>query len=179
MLRLQHATFIVLNALLTFVPAERPLNLLVLSASTPNPPSTRQTVREREVPTTTSGKINDILLALKDPNISRATLIQQLVDQMISLAAKGHQPPRPIVTAFAEELTGALKGQKLDKSQIVAAQRSIVEMMQQADSSNFEPACRLRETLTAIGIDNSKIQLVVRDFIAVGEAVRGADDSPL
>lgn len=138
-----------------------------------------QTLRENKVPRTTSSKINDILLALKDPNVSRATLSQQLVDQMISLAEKGHQPPRPIVTAFADELTGLLKGQKLDKSQVTAVQQSIVEMMQEPVSSNLEPACHLRETLTAIGIDNSKIQLIVRDFIAVGEAVRGADDSPL
>jgi hypothetical protein len=138
-----------------------------------------QTVRESEVPTTTSRKINDILLALKDPNVSRASLSQQLVDEMISLAEEGHQPPRAIVAAFADELTGALKGQKLDKSQITAVQQSIVEMMQKPVSSNLEPACHLRETLTAIGIDHSKIQLVIRDFIAVGEAVRGADDSPL
>jgi hypothetical protein len=148
------------------------------SVSAPDPPSTRQTVRESEVPTTTSSKIDGILLALKDPNVSRASLSQQLVDQMISLAEKGHQPSRPIVTAFADELTRALKGQKLDKSQITAVKRSIVEMMQEP-VSNLEPACHLRETLTAIGIDNSKIQLIVRDFIAVGEAVRGADDSPL
>jgi hypothetical protein len=96
-----------------------------------------QTVRESEVPTTTSSKINDILLALKDPNVSRASLSQQLVDQMISLAEKGRQPPRPIVTAFADELTGALKGQKLDKSQITSVQQSIVEMMQEPVSSNL------------------------------------------
>jgi hypothetical protein len=138
-----------------------------------------QTVRESQVPTTTSSKINDILVALKDPNVSRASLSQQLVDQMISLAEKGRQPPRPIVTAFTDELTGALKGRKLDKSQITSMQQSIVEMMQEPVSSNLEPACHLRETLTAIGIDNFKIQLIVRDFIAVGEAVRGPDDSPV
>ena len=168
MARLKIAAFIALSALLTFTN----------SASTPDPPCTRQTVRESEVPTTTISKINDILLALKDPNVSRASLSQQLVDQMISLAEKGHEPPRPIVSAFADELTGALKGQKPGKSQITAVQRSVVEMMREPFSSNLEPACHLRETLTAIGIDRSTILLIVRDFIAVGEAVRGADDSP-
>ena len=171
MARLHIAAFIVQSVLLTFVPATN-------SASTPDAPCTRQTVRESEVPTTTSSKINDILLALKDPNVSRASLSQQLVDQMISLAEKGHQPPRPIVSAFADDLTGALKDQKLNKSQITAVERSIIEMMQEPFSSNLEPACHLRETLTAIGIDNSTILLIVGDFIAVGEAVRGADDSP-
>jgi hypothetical protein len=33
--------------------------------------------------------------------------------------------------------------------------------------------------LIGIGIDSSKTQLVVRDFIAVREAVQGPDDSPL
>lgn len=188
---LKNARSIVLSVLLAFVPAANVSrtaefatlgqclpNSLVLSASIPDPPSTRQTARESEVVTTT-GKINDVLLALDDQNIPRASLIQQLVDQMISLAAKGHQPPRPIVTAFADELTGALKGQKLDTSHIAAVQRSIVEMMQQAGSSNLEPACHLRDALTAIGIQGSKISLIVQQFIAVGEAVRGADDSPL
>ena len=137
-----------------------------------------QTVRESKVPTTTSSKINDILLALKEPDASRASLSQQLVDQMMLLAEKDHQPPRPIVTDFADELTRALIGQILNKSQITAVQQSIVEIMRQPDSSNLEPACQLRETLTAIGIGDSKIQLIVGDFIAVGEAVRGADDPP-
>ena len=84
------------------------------------------------------------LAGAESPNVSRASLSQQLVDQMISLVEKGHQPPRPIVSAFVDELTGALKDQKLDKSQITAVERSIIEMMQEPFSSNLEPACHLR-----------------------------------
>jgi hypothetical protein len=138
-----------------------------------------QTVRQSEGPTTTSSRINDILLTLKGRDVSRASLSQQLVQQMMLLSEKGHQPPRPIVTAFADELTGALIGQKLNKPQITAVQLSIVEIMHRPGSSNSEPASHLRETLTAIGIGDFKIQLIVGDFIAVGEAVRGPDDSPV
>jgi hypothetical protein len=137
-----------------------------------------QTVRESEIPTTTSSKLNATLMALKDPGASHTSLNQQLVDEMMSLADKDHQPPRPIVTAFADELTAALVGQKLDKSQITVVQQTIVEIMRRSGSSN-ESACHLQETLTAIGIGHSKTQLIVGDLIAVGEAVRGADDSPL
>ena len=137
-----------------------------------------QTVPESEASQTTISKLNDTLMALKDPGASRASLSRQLVDEMMSLAEKDHQQVRPIVAAFADELTGALIGQKLNKSQISAVQQAIVEIMRRFGSSN-ESACHLQETLTAIGTGYSKTQLIVRDLIAVGEAVRGADDSPL
>jgi hypothetical protein len=148
------------------------LSCLFLLALSLNP----QTVREREVSTSTNNKLTETLVALKDPGAPRAFLSQQLGDEMMALAEKDHQPPRPLVMAFTDELTGALLGRKLNKDQITSVQQAIGEIMRRNESSNLEPASRLRETLAAIGVGSEKVQLVLKDLIAVGEAVRGIDD---
>jgi hypothetical protein len=53
--------------------------------------------------------------------------------------------------------------------------RSIADVLL-SSGATFIPASRLRETLTAKGIDSSKTQEIVKRYIAIGEEVRGPDD---
>ena len=138
-----------------------------------------QSVREDEATRVTLSKLNSTLMALKDAGASQASLSQQLVDEMMSLAENEHRPSRPVVTNFADELTRELTGRGLNSAQITAMRQCIVEVMRRTGTSNLELASRLQETLAGIGIGSSKTQLIVRNFIAVREAVRGPDDSPL
>jgi hypothetical protein len=138
-----------------------------------------QSVREDGGTAAAIGKLNSTLVTLKDAGASRASLSQQLVDEMTSMAETGHRPPRPVVASFADELTRGLIGRKLNSAQMTAIQQCIVEVVRRAGTSNLGLANRLRETLISSGIDSSKTQLIVRNFIAVGEAVQGPDDSPL
>jgi hypothetical protein len=68
---------------------------------------------------------------------------------------------------------------KLSSDQMTTVQQSIIEVLRRSGTTNLGLANRLQETLTALGISSSKTQLVLREFIAVGEAVQGPDDSPL
>jgi len=138
-----------------------------------------QSVREDEATRATLSKLNSTLMALKDAGASQASLSQQLVDEMMSLAENEHRPSRPVVTSFADELTRELTGRGLNSAQITAMRQCIVEVMHRTGTSNLDLASRLQETLAGIGIGSSRRQLIVRNFIAVREAIRGPDDSPL
>jgi hypothetical protein len=98
---------------------------------------------------------------------------------MMRLAENNQQPPWPVVVSFADKLTRELIGRQLNNAQITAMRECIVEVMRRTGTSNTGLASRLQQTLIGIGIDSSKTQPVVRDFIAVREAVQGPDDSPL
>jgi hypothetical protein len=49
------------------------------------------------------GKLNSILMALKDSRAARASLAQQLGDEMMSLAGSNRKPSRATVSNFADE----------------------------------------------------------------------------
>jgi len=51
--------------------------------------------------------------------------------------------------------------------------------MRAGNVTNFRLAQRLRESLAALGANEANTDLVVRRFVAVGEAVRGPDDQGL
>jgi hypothetical protein len=118
-------------------------------------------------------------MALKDAAASRASRSQELVDEMMSLAKRDYCPPRLVITHFADKLTSALLGKKLNEAQMTTVQQSIVDVLRGSGTSNLSLADRLQATLTALGISPSETRLIIRDFIAVGEAVRGPDDTPL
>jgi hypothetical protein len=98
---------------------------------------------------------------------------------MMRFAEDGDRPPWPVVVSFTDKLTRELIGKQLNNAQITAMRECIVEVMRRTGTSNLNLASRLRETLTGIGVDSSKTQLVVRDFIVLREAVQGPDDTPL
>ena len=122
-------------------------------------------------------KLRSTLLALKDSTASRTTLSHQLVDEIMSMADREQQPSRPTVTSFAEELTGALIGRDLTKPQLMMLEQSIDEVLR-SSGATFMSASRLRETLAATGVDSSKLKIITKRFIAIGEEVRGPDDLP-
>jgi len=138
-----------------------------------------QSVREDRGTVAAIGRLRSTLVTLQDAGASRASLSQELVDEMTSLAEIGHRPPRPVVATFADELTRELIGRKLNSEQMTAIHQCIVEVVRRVGTSNLNLAKRLQDTLVSSGIDSSKTQLVVRNFIAVGEAVQGPDDSPM
>jgi predicted nucleic acid-binding protein len=137
-----------------------------------------QSAHEDAVAAAAVRKLNSTLIALKDATASRASRSQEIVDEMMSLA-KSDCPPRPVITRFADKLTNALVGRKLNEAQMTMIQRSIVEVLRGLRTSNLSLADCLQETLTDLGISPSETRLIITDFIAVGEAVRGPDDTPL
>ncbi len=121
--------------------------------------------------------LRSALQALKDRGASRTTLSRQLADAILSLAQAGHEPSRSTVASFSEELTAALLGKDLTKEQLTAVEQSIGEVLHVTGATSI-PASRLRETLTALGVDATMSQTVTRRLIAMGEEVRGPDDMP-
>jgi hypothetical protein len=138
-----------------------------------------QSAHEDRVTAAAVSKLSSTLMALKDATASRASRSQELVDEMMSLAKKDYCPPRLVIARFADKLTSALVGRKLNESQVTTVQQSIVNVLRGSGTSNLSLADRLQETLTVLGISPSETRFIIRDFIAVGEAVRGPDDTPL
>ncbi|MDQ2900004.1 MAG: hypothetical protein M3Y07_09420, partial [Acidobacteriota bacterium] len=111
-------------------------------------------------------------------NASHGSLTQQLVDAMTSLAQEDRRPSRPTLESFADEFIGALTGMSVTNAQVITLQRSITEVLL-SSTTNLKSASRLREILTALHIGDSKVRVITKRFIAIGEEVRGPDDSPL
>ena len=139
-------------------------------------PSGPQVKRESSTP---EQALDSTLVTLKEGRASQSHLSQELAHVMMRLAENNQQPPWPVVVSFADKLTRELIGRQLNNAQMTAMREGIVEAMRRTGTSNAGLASRLQQTLIGIGIDSSKTQLVVRDFIAVREAVQGPDDSPL
>jgi hypothetical protein len=156
------------------------LCVLLSSIYSPRPaaaqvnPASSQSVRQDE-----EQALDSTLATLKEGRASRSHLSQELAHVMMRLAENNRQPPWPVVVSFADKLTRELIGRQLNNAQMTAMRECIVEAMRRTGTSNAGLASRLQQTLIGIGIDSSKTQLVVRDFIAVREAVQGPDDSPL
>src|ERR1700731_1549481 len=133
----------------------------------------------KRVSSTPEQALDSTLVTLKEGRASQRDLSQELAHVMMRLAENNHQPPWPVVVSFADKFTRELIGRQLNDAQITAMRECIVEVMRRTGTSNAGLASRLQQTLIVIGIDSSKTQLVVRDFIAVREAVQGPDDTPL
>ena len=173
-----------LSVLLPLVYSPRP------AAAQFNPPPGPQSVRHDELKPAGKGWVKRVsstpeqaldlsLVALKEGRDSQSHLSQQLAHVMMGLAENNRRPPWPLVVSFTDKLTRELIGRQLNNAQIAAMRECIVEVMRRTGTSNAGLASRLRQTLIGIGIDSSKTLLVVRDFIAVREAVQGPDDSPV
>jgi hypothetical protein len=121
-----------------------------------------------------SKSVQSTLLALKDSGGSRRVLSDQLTEQMMALA-KGTRPSRAAVERFSEDLTTALTGKDVTTVRASVLQRAISDLMS-GKGSNFEPASKLRDTLTNCGISPPTVQGIVGRFIEIGQEVRGPDD---
>ena len=96
----------------------------------------------------------------------------------MSMADSEHKPARTTVERFTEELTSALIGRDLTATQVMMLERSIDEVLR-SSGATFKSASRLRETSAALGVDASRLQIIIKRFIAIGEEVRGPDDLKL
>src|SRR5271169_6428126 len=120
--------------------------------------------------------VQSTLLALKDSGAPRKALSDELVDEMMALAKKSvSAPSRAAVERFSEDLTSALRGRDVTAVRAEVLQNAIVKVLS-GRGSNFEPATRLRETLTNCGISSSTVTALVARFIEIGQEVRGPDD---
>jgi len=135
-----------------------------------------QAVRENDADAAAISKLDSALTALNDARASQASVSEQVVEGMMVLAENEERPLRPVVARFADELTRELVGRLLNTDQMTAVRQCVVEVMHRTRTSNLNLATRLQEALTSIGISSSKKLLIVKDFIKVGEAVRGPDD---
>jgi ABC-type lipoprotein release transport system permease subunit len=96
---------------------------------------------------------------------------------MMELPSSDRQPSRSTVVRFVDEFTGVLIGKDL-KNQVGVLQQSICEVLS-GSTTNFKSASRFREALTVLGIDSMGKQTLTTRFMAIGEEVRGPDDSPV
>ena len=117
--------------------------------------------------------VQNILLALKDANAPRKALSDQLVTRMMAQVKR--EVNRSIVERFSEDLTGALLGRDITNIRASVMQKAIFDLLS-GKGSNFEPASKLRDTLTSCGIGASTVQVIVGRFIDIGQEIRGPDD---
>jgi hypothetical protein len=122
---------------------------------------------------TPAKSVQTILLALKDANAPRKALSDQLSDRMMALAKR--DVSRPMVERFSEDLTGALLGRDITTVRASMMQKAISDLLS-GKGSNFEPASKLRDTLTSCGISAATVQAIVGRFIDIGQEIRGPDD---
>jgi len=136
-------------------------------------------LRVKQVSPTPEQALDSTLVTLKEMRAWQSHLSQGLAHVMMRFAEDSDRPPWPVVVSFTDKLTRELIGKQPNSAQTTAMRECIVEVMRRTGTSNAGLASRLRQTLIGIGIDSSKTQLVVRDFIAVRETIQGPDDSPV
>ena len=136
-------------------------------------------LRMKQVSSTPEQALDSTLVTLKEVRTWQNHLSQGLAHVMMRFAEDSDRPPWPVVVSFTDKLTRELIGKQPNIAQTTAMRECIVEVMRRTGTSNAGLASRLQQALFGIGIDSSKTLLVVRDFIAVREAVQGPDDSPL
>jgi len=129
-------------------------------------------------PANAPSKLDALLMQLQTSSVDRVRVSQQLSGEMLSLAEQDRQPSRATVKRFADLFTGALTGRRLTENQIILIRASLTDMLT-GSKPNLATASSLRETLTALHLDASSAQAVTKSFLAIGEEVRGPDDSPL
>lgn len=117
--------------------------------------------------------VQNILLALKDSGAPRKALSDQLSERMMALAKR--DVSRPVVERFSEDFTSALLGRDITTIRASVMQKAISDLLS-GKGSNFEPATKLRDTLTSCGINAPTVQAIVGRFIDIGQEIRGPDD---
>jgi hypothetical protein len=100
----------------------------------------------------------------------------ELTDTILTLALKDRAPTRQEVSGFTESLANAKPPGPIASAQVSVVQRCILDVLRDESTSNFALAERLRRALTAIRVNDLKTDLIIRRFLAIGEAVRGPDD---
>ena len=133
----------------------------------------------KQVSSTPEQALDSTLATLKEGRASQSHLSQGLAHVMMRLAEDNPRELWPVLVSFTDKLTRELTGRQLNNAQITPMRECLIEVMRRTGTSNAGLASRLHQTLIGIGIGSKKTQLIVRDFIAIREAVQGSDDSPL
>jgi hypothetical protein len=115
---------------------------------------------------------------LQAPSPDHAIAARQLTDALLSLTIEDRRPARATVEKFAEEFTSAVSGKKLTAIQFTDIQLALVNMVR-GEISNYRSARVLRDALASLRLDPAKEQAITTRFLAIGEEVRGPDDSPV
>jgi hypothetical protein len=142
--------------------------------------------------------LHSTLLALKETRLPASSLSQHLTSDMMALATADHRPSRAEVAAFSGDLTRTLQaawhaeptpqtplrvGDLSRKATEIDAeawlQQCLVDIVHVPGPTNLDAAQRLRRVLTQLRINDAQSNLLIRRFLAIGESVRGPDDSPL
>jgi len=92
----------------------------------------------------------------------------ELAEAIVSLAPPLQRIFRNDITRLATALTGAMHGHKMTDAETTTLSQCIVGLLQGADVSNFALAVRFRDTLTAMGVVDPNVDLIVRRFVDVG-----------
>jgi hypothetical protein len=92
----------------------------------------------------------------------------ELAEVIISLAPPLQRIFRNDITRLATALTGVMEGHKMTEAETTALSQCIVGLLQGSDVSNFALAVRFRDKLTAMGIVDPHVDLIVRRFVDVG-----------
>ncbi len=100
----------------------------------------------------------------------------ELTDTILAIAMKDREPTRQAVSGFTEALANAKVTGPIPSAQVSALESCIVGVLRDESTSNFALAERLRHALTALRVNDLKTDLIIRRFLAIGEAVRGPDD---
>ena len=128
---------------------------------------------------TVVNEMDATLLAVKTSATPRASLSRQLADEVMSLAEANHRPSRATVVRFVNDLIGALTAaNQVTPDQAVELGQRIRDGLRGSEP-NAESARHLSDDLTALHVSASNTQVICKDFIAIGEQVRGPDDLPL
>jgi hypothetical protein len=107
-----------------------------------------------------------------NPVLQRAmtgdTSTDELAEAIVSLAPPLQRIFRNDITRLATALTGVMDGHKMSEAETTALSQCIVGLLQGADVSNFALAVRFRDRLTAMGVVDPSVDLIVRRFVDVG-----------
>lgn len=125
------------------------------------------------------GNLGSILRALRtSPVAARTSIAERLTREIMALASADRKPSSAVVSDFAGDFTEALIGKALTNSQVSALESSITNLSRGL-TATFSSAEHLRQQLEAIQIDGSRITIIIKRFVAIGEQIRGPDDQPI
>jgi hypothetical protein len=133
-----------------------------------------------------TAKLDADLMLLANPTASRNAIVQQVADDIVTLAEKDSQPTRQTAFEFADELTKALAGHVLRPKPLSSATlqpviQAIIDVLQSSGvpSYRFHAAIdHLRDGLILLGATAVQAKSAAGRLLILGQEVRGPEDSP-
>ncbi len=125
-----------------------------------------------------AAKLNPLVSAAIRRSATIAETNDKLTNALMAIARSGSQPSRELVASFVSSLADFTSGRQVDSAHVSALSECMADMLRGSGVTNFGLARQLRTTLTELGVTDAKLDPITRQFIAIGEAVRGPDDMP-